>query len=494
MENEKFMEQLEGELKTRFELLPSELQKVIISSDYQTKLFEIAKKHKLTYDKLGQIELETTMVLLGMTPPDEFKADIHEQLGVSDEVLNNIVRDLNDQIFLPIRESLIGVYSQEEVEVGEKFANDMSVSKEPEVEAKVGVDLENKRAESPYKEPIKSESKLELNKVVIPTGVKNEIDSKNEVLSTSKEEIVLRKDPYRELPDDVLKGTGVADIVEIKKSPEPIDLEFMKNVPKIESQKKEIKEDNSVNLIKQAGGLNTMPTNEASLIKSNSESQAKQVNSISMMKDALQKHIDKDVNLDNVENILDTKVNNDIKLPEVSKILSTPILKKEEIKVAEKIDIPTLKQDIKQVDLTKNSLTNEEKNMSETLKKIDGMINMKKLDMFTEDKKNGPVEPKISIEKVEFKDNKIAMPVKEEGKIYESEINSLQNEVAKTGFFSKMKNFFGGSKKTELKSDEKLLDTKVTKIEEIKIPKKEVNIQTPGPIDEKLLDDVKLLD
>jgi hypothetical protein len=43
--------QIEGELKTRFELLPTELQTVILSSDYQMKLFEIAKKHKLTYEK-----------------------------------------------------------------------------------------------------------------------------------------------------------------------------------------------------------------------------------------------------------------------------------------------------------------------------------------------------------------------------------------------------------------------------------------------------------
>jgi hypothetical protein len=103
--------EIEGELKARFELLPKELQDTITSSDYQMKLFEIAKKYKLTYEKLGQLELETTMVLLGMTPPEEYEEDLSEQLGMKKEELSGLVKDVNDQVFLAIREQLKKIYT-----------------------------------------------------------------------------------------------------------------------------------------------------------------------------------------------------------------------------------------------------------------------------------------------------------------------------------------------------------------------------------------------
>jgi hypothetical protein len=66
MDEDKKFEELQAELRTRFELLPEDLQNVIQSSDYQNKLFEIAKKNKWTYEQLNLLEMETTMVLLGM--------------------------------------------------------------------------------------------------------------------------------------------------------------------------------------------------------------------------------------------------------------------------------------------------------------------------------------------------------------------------------------------------------------------------------------------
>jgi hypothetical protein len=135
--------QIEGELKTRFELLPTELQQVILSSDYQLQLFEVAKKHKLTYEKLGQLELETTMVILGMTPPDEYKLEIAEQMGLSGADLDNVVMEINEKVFMPIREKLMALYSEDEVKKGEEFANITSTEK-PVVAPK----------ESPYREPI----------------------------------------------------------------------------------------------------------------------------------------------------------------------------------------------------------------------------------------------------------------------------------------------------------------------------------------------------
>ncbi len=210
--------QIEGELKTRFELLPTELQQVILSSDYQMHLFEVAKKHKLTYEKLGQLELETTMVILGMTPPDEYKADIAEQMNLTGEALDNVVTEINEKVFAPIREKLMSLYSEEEVKKGEELS-----------QKKIPTDG---ISQNPYREPIGQNSGI--NTSAIPTFDKNTFDAKKEmgangvsatpnpvtssldaqpintaplvqpaVAVTPKEEAP-KLDPYRETPDETL--------------------------------------------------------------------------------------------------------------------------------------------------------------------------------------------------------------------------------------------------------------------------------------------------
>lgn len=100
----------EKELKTRFALLPKEIQSIITSSDYQMKLFEIAKKHKLTYEKLGTLEMETTLVLLGMTHPKNYESDLSEQLKLKPEEITSIVEEVKTEVFSPIHNMLMGIY------------------------------------------------------------------------------------------------------------------------------------------------------------------------------------------------------------------------------------------------------------------------------------------------------------------------------------------------------------------------------------------------
>jgi len=99
------------ELRTRFELLPEELQKIIIDEGYQKNLFDIAKAQKLTYEELGTLEIETTMVLLGMVKPEDYRDQVQEQLKKNDPEIDALVKEVNEKIFAPINASLQKVYS-----------------------------------------------------------------------------------------------------------------------------------------------------------------------------------------------------------------------------------------------------------------------------------------------------------------------------------------------------------------------------------------------
>ena len=98
------------EMKQRFALLPEQLQKVIMGSDYQQKLFDIAKANKLTYDELSTLEIDTTMVLIGMTRPEEYRDEIQVQLKKNDAEVDVIVKDVNDKVFGPVRSALERIY------------------------------------------------------------------------------------------------------------------------------------------------------------------------------------------------------------------------------------------------------------------------------------------------------------------------------------------------------------------------------------------------
>lgn len=101
------------EVQTRFELLPAEIKNIITSSDYQMKLFETAKKYKLTYEQLAKLELETTMVLLGVSNPANYEKDLESELGKKPGELAEMIGEIKNEVFGPIRASLMSLYSKE---------------------------------------------------------------------------------------------------------------------------------------------------------------------------------------------------------------------------------------------------------------------------------------------------------------------------------------------------------------------------------------------
>ncbi len=109
--NDPQFDEIKSELFTRFELLPDDIKKAITDDGYQTKLLTIAKEQKMTYEELGILETETTMVLLGMTKPEDYRDELQLQLKKNDADIDTLVKKVNEQVFLPIRASLERVYA-----------------------------------------------------------------------------------------------------------------------------------------------------------------------------------------------------------------------------------------------------------------------------------------------------------------------------------------------------------------------------------------------
>lgn len=493
--------QIEGELKTRFELLPTELQQVILSSDYQMKLFEIAKKHKLTYEKLGQLELETTMVILGMTPPDEYKAEVAEQMQLSGTDLDNVVMEINAQVFQPIRDKLMGIYTEDEVKKGEEFAqvttNPNAITEKPS-----SVSPENKPA-----------SGIQMGN--IPTGAKNTDDAQKETTPVTKPQPA-SFDPYRELPDATLTPNTAPTTPVSTPTPTQttttqapvqsgintkITDEFLKTIPvlgKDTKNKSDIEKERGVFVPEKNGAsevlrtpdiLGATKTNSASATKVQTQSETLQ--NIADLKSTLSASLTstetpttpipvpapepvaptqeipvvaKEIQSATVANIVSPVKTTFAPLPNIVTKAPTGEVAPAEVKVTPKFspeETGELVRNIKlQIDENKNTETSPV--ATETLQKIDSMIDFKKAGNFMNTKEGVVAHVGENFAGGTFKipatqASSTTAPIApstptppvtpEKGHIFDNDINDLKAPVKKTGFFSKMKNFFSGKEK-----------------------------------------------
>lgn len=86
--------------------LPKDVVEAIISVDYKTKLQEITKRQRLMIDQAGKLEMETTLIMIGLEPLADFVENIEREFGVNSVRAKEIAMDVSENIFKPIRESL----------------------------------------------------------------------------------------------------------------------------------------------------------------------------------------------------------------------------------------------------------------------------------------------------------------------------------------------------------------------------------------------------
>ena len=94
------------EIEAQFEKLPKELQDAVTSPDAQAKVQDIAKKHNLRVDQLGELVDEIGMIMLGLEKSSNFVGQTSERLGISVDEARSIGADVNKDIFSAIKTHL----------------------------------------------------------------------------------------------------------------------------------------------------------------------------------------------------------------------------------------------------------------------------------------------------------------------------------------------------------------------------------------------------
>jgi hypothetical protein len=182
------------DLQEIYAALPQDLQEAIMSSQFQNTLIEIGRKYKLTIEQLGNLEMQTTNVLLGVTNPNNYQHELETELGVTDkEIIGKIVEEANEKIFKTIRGSLQEVNQPPEGEPedddNETFwrENPEEAARENKVLEKSGIEIEKKSIdEVKIQDEIREEVGGKLDRKDLLQGIENPPKSSTPSFVTQK--------------------------------------------------------------------------------------------------------------------------------------------------------------------------------------------------------------------------------------------------------------------------------------------------------------------
>jgi hypothetical protein len=106
------------ELNEAFNKLPQALKDIFYSDDLTSPINTIGRKYNLHINQIGDLDSETGLVLLGLVHPTNFVTSLTKRLGVDRIVASQIASDINDQVFLRVRDLLkeVGLKPKEDVE------------------------------------------------------------------------------------------------------------------------------------------------------------------------------------------------------------------------------------------------------------------------------------------------------------------------------------------------------------------------------------------
>ncbi len=101
-------------IQEHMKTLPHDVQEAIHGSSWERKILDIGRRYGLHVDQLEVLQTELSLAVLGLVGRDEFvKETIHEG-GISRQVMDLMILDINREIFEPIRNHLKQTRMREE--------------------------------------------------------------------------------------------------------------------------------------------------------------------------------------------------------------------------------------------------------------------------------------------------------------------------------------------------------------------------------------------
>ncbi len=95
-----------AEIKSKIAALPQKTREFLYSAEMDATLRDISSKHHLHIDQTGVLESETVAAMIGLTKMDDFAENLADELNVDAKKSSQIVHDINEMLFIKIREDM----------------------------------------------------------------------------------------------------------------------------------------------------------------------------------------------------------------------------------------------------------------------------------------------------------------------------------------------------------------------------------------------------
>lgn len=186
------------EIDEIYKNLPDDLKRAFSSANTGKIVEKIGRENQLNIEQIGDLANETSMVMLGVTHPNEFITNLAERLEADKEKTRAIAQKINEQIFKPVRDSLRKIHNiREEGETPKNETSREDILKEIEKEhSEESVVPEIMRGSAnPFEE------KMKEGVLIAPVEEKHYIEEKPKVENLPEPEKPKKYqgvDPYRE--------------------------------------------------------------------------------------------------------------------------------------------------------------------------------------------------------------------------------------------------------------------------------------------------------
>lgn len=147
-----------------FESMPPELRKATREINVSAKVHEIAQKYKLHMDVEGDVVSEVWYVILGLSEAEGLGKKLSTRVIIPGVDINTFITEINETIFLPIRQKMMEYYEENADELDEE-----EVYAEEPVMERAGVHIETENSIPQAADSLNLSRKLTLEGIENPT-------------------------------------------------------------------------------------------------------------------------------------------------------------------------------------------------------------------------------------------------------------------------------------------------------------------------------------
>ena len=97
---------LEDDIKQVLAEVPPQIRALFASGKVENVAKNLMQKNQLHIDQGAIVEREIILLTLGLKDPTEFAQALAEEAHLDQQTINGIVQDVNEQIFVPLREEM----------------------------------------------------------------------------------------------------------------------------------------------------------------------------------------------------------------------------------------------------------------------------------------------------------------------------------------------------------------------------------------------------